>query len=63
MGDLARGRYEVSKASPRVDAYGDVDELNATLGLARSPGSRGSAIFSTVQRDLFIVGADRSLPV
>ena len=26
----------VSKADPRVDAYGDIDELNAVLGLARS---------------------------
>ena len=28
----------VSKADPRVDAYGEVDELNAWLGLARAEG-------------------------
>src|SRR4029078_11592425 len=28
----------VSKADPRVDAYGEVDELNAWLGLVRSAG-------------------------
>ena len=28
----------VSKADPRVDAYGDVDELNACLGMARAAG-------------------------
>ena len=28
----------VSKADPRVDAYGEVDELNASLGAARAPG-------------------------
>jgi cob(I)alamin adenosyltransferase len=28
----------VSKADARVDAYGEVDELNATLGAARASG-------------------------
>ena len=28
----------VSKADPRVDAYGEVDELNAWLGVVRAPG-------------------------
>jgi cob(I)alamin adenosyltransferase len=28
----------VSKAHPRVDAYGEVDELNAALGIARAAG-------------------------
>ena len=37
---LMYGR-RVSKADPRVDAYGCVDELNAALGLARVIG-RGS---------------------
>ena len=38
------GGRRVSKADPRVAAYGDVDELNAWLGLTRAsldaaPGS------------------------
>ena len=32
---LMYGR-RVSKDSPRVEAYGEVDELNACLGLARA---------------------------
>ena len=49
----------VSKADPRVDAYGDVDELNAMLGLARThmPGDRVDEMLDRIQRDLFAVGA------
>jgi cob(I)alamin adenosyltransferase len=49
----------VSKADPRVDAYGEVDELNACLGAARAAGvdaELGAAIES-IQRELFAVGA------
>ena len=49
----------VSKADPRVDAYGDVDELNAWLGLvrARQPGADLDAMLARIQRDLFALGA------
>ena len=50
----------VPKADPRVDAYGDVDELNAWLGLARAARSRtpsSSAMLERIQRDLFAIGA------
>jgi cob(I)alamin adenosyltransferase len=49
----------VSKGDPRVDAYGHVDELNATLGLARAAGidSRLSGWLAHIQRDLFALGA------
>ena len=49
----------VSKADPRVDAYGDVDELNAMLGVARThmPGDRVDEMLDRIQRDLFAVGA------
>jgi cob(I)alamin adenosyltransferase len=49
----------VSKADPRVSAYGDVDELSAVLGLARSHllGSDLGSLLETIQRDLFAVGA------
>ena len=58
------GGTRVSKASLRVDAYGDVDELNAALGLARAAvvHKRLGDILETVQRDLFIVGADLASP-
>ncbi len=49
----------VSKADPRVDAYGDVDELNAWLGVARAqavPADIGEALVQ-IQRDLFALGA------
>ena len=49
----------VSKTDPRVGAYGDVDELNAAIGLAHASGlSRElSEIAVSIQRDLFAVGA------
>jgi len=49
----------VSKADPRVDAYGDVDELNAWLGFARASGADApiSASLVRIQRDLFALGA------
>jgi cob(I)alamin adenosyltransferase len=54
------GGGRVKKASLRVDAYGTVDELNATLGLARAtkldPDSE--AILARAQVDLFTLGAE-----
>lgn len=49
----------VSKADPRVDAYGDVDETNACLGAARAAGLDAdlSAEIQTIQQELFAVGA------
>jgi cob(I)alamin adenosyltransferase len=49
----------VSKSDPRVAAYGDVDELNAWLGLARVDiaDDQLSGILETIQRDLFALGA------
>jgi cob(I)alamin adenosyltransferase len=53
------GGQRVSKASPRVAAYGDVDELNAWLGLVRAGtlDSRLSSMIDHIQRDLFAIGA------
>lgn len=47
----------VSKADPRVDAYGCVDELSAALGLARSVCSDKfvSGQILAVQKDLIVV--------
>jgi cob(I)alamin adenosyltransferase len=49
----------VSKADPRVDAYGEVDELNACLGTARAAGlDRDIAgALESIQKDLFALGA------
>jgi cob(I)alamin adenosyltransferase len=49
----------VSKADARVDAYGEVDELNACLGAARAAGLAGDLgdAIETIQRELFAVGA------
>jgi cob(I)alamin adenosyltransferase len=49
----------VSKNDPRVAAYGDVDELNAWLGLVRTESIDAdlSAMLEQIQRDLFAIGA------
>lgn len=53
----------VPKHSPRVEAYGTVDELNATLGLARLHASGKLATqIAAIQNDLFDLGADLSRP-
>jgi cob(I)alamin adenosyltransferase len=55
----------VSKHSPRVEAYGDVDELNAILGVALSfirDDEELRACLLTIQRDLFVVGAHLADP-
>lgn len=54
----------VSKSSPRVEAYGDVDELNAVLGITsiHVQDQELGAILIEVQNDLFIIGADLASP-
>jgi len=49
----------VSKADARVDAYGEVDEINACLGAARAAGVDPdiSAALEAIQKDLFALGA------
>ena len=48
----------VPKADLRVDAYGEIDELNAALGLLLAEGVDRDvhAMLEAVQRDLFAVG-------
>ena len=52
-------KTRVSKADPRVDAYGEVDELNACLGAARAARLDAdlTAVLEQVQSELFAVGA------
>jgi cob(I)alamin adenosyltransferase len=58
------GGIRVSKSSPRVEAYGTVDELNSALGLARSmcedPELRERT--ELIQRELFQVGSALATP-
>ncbi len=58
------GGRRVSKADPRVDAYGEVDELNAWVGLARASGvpSDLDEALEAIQRDLFALGAQLADP-
>jgi cob(I)alamin adenosyltransferase len=54
------GGTRVSKADPRVAAYGDVDELNACLGTVRAQSELAGDIVALVeqlQKDLFAIGA------
>jgi len=53
------GGTRVGKDDPRVDAYGEVDELNAWLGLvlAAGPGADLNDALVHIQRDLFALGA------
>jgi len=58
------GGGRVPKDDPRVEAYGDVDELNATLGMARAvePMPRIDEVLVPIQRDLFSIGALLATP-
>ena len=58
------GGGRVPKDDPRVQAYGDVDELNAALGaaIAQGPGDFELAALQTIQRDLFAIGAELATP-
>jgi cob(I)alamin adenosyltransferase len=63
-GDAGRtdllGSKSVSKASPRVDAYGVVDELNSLIGAARASTAddANDPILLEIQHQLFRVGAE-----
>ncbi len=62
LGDMSR----VSKTDPRVEAYADVNEANAALGVALALGGldpQVADLVRQVQNDLFDVGADLCTPV
>ncbi len=60
------GGERVKKSALRVEAYGDVDEANSALGLARSllpePLAELDALFDRLQRLFFDLGADLATP-
>src|ERR1700691_4710405 len=58
------GGIRVSKADLRVDAYGTVDELNSTLGFARSICANPEICTAVhdIQKTLFRVGSALATP-
>lgn len=58
------GKDRVSKGDPRVDAYGDVDELNAWIGFVRTTAIANDLqdALVQIQRDLFALGAQLADP-
>jgi len=67
-GDTALGTGErVSKAHLRIQAYGTVDETNATLGLVRlhtatAEMQKLDQMLARIQNELFDLGADLCVP-
>jgi cob(I)alamin adenosyltransferase len=62
LGDMSR----VTKTDPRLVAYADVDEANSAIGVALalgSPAPEVAELLSSIQNDLFDVGADLCTPV
>jgi cob(I)alamin adenosyltransferase len=61
LGDMSR----VPKTHPRIEAYGEIDELNSHLGVALlAPGlpEQYATWLRRIQNDLFDLGADLSVP-
>ncbi|HEY4172305.1 MAG TPA: cob(I)yrinic acid a,c-diamide adenosyltransferase [Rhodopila sp.] len=61
LGDNSR----ISKASPRIEAIGAVDEANASIGVLRlhtRTRPTEDAMLARIQNDLFDVGADLCVP-
>lgn len=58
------GGGRVGKDHARVVAYGDVDELNAALGVAcaEPPTTFAADLLEQIQRDLFAIGAELAAP-
>ncbi len=61
LGDMSR----VPKTHPRIEAYGDVDELNAQIGVTLTVTGlpeQYAGWLRRIQNDLFDVGADLAVP-
>jgi cob(I)alamin adenosyltransferase len=58
------GGQRVAKDNPRVEAYGNVDELNCWIGLARAERLDADCerTLRAVQTDLFALGAELATP-
>ena len=61
LGDMSR----VPKTHPRIEAYGEIDELNAQVGVTLTIDGlpeRYAEWLRHIQNDLFDLGADLSVP-
>ena len=58
------GGGRVPKDHVRVQAYGDVDELNSAIGVVRAtaPTDFFDPLFESIQRDLFALGGHLATP-
>lgn len=58
------GGGRVPKDHPRVEAYGEVDELNSAIGVARAAAPAGlfDELLEPIQRDLFALGGQLASP-
>ena len=58
------GGARAAKDDPRIEAYGTVDELNSTLGVARaeSPPDDIDRLLAGVEHELFAIGAELARP-
>ena len=57
------GGARVPKDTPRIAAYGRVDEANSTIGIARlSTEGEADKMLERIQNDMFDLGADLSTP-
>lgn len=58
------GGKRVSKDSVRIEAYGNIDELNSHLGVVRGlkPQEDLDRALTGIQNDLFVLGADLATP-
>ncbi len=62
LGDMSL----TDKTDPRLAAYADVDEANSAIGVALAVGGVADdvrEVLTTVQNDMFDVGADLSTPI
>lgn len=59
------GGTRISKSSARVESYGNIDELNAFIGMAKSEIQDEEVIWQLkkIQFDLFTVGSEAATPV
>lgn len=53
----------VPKSSMRIEVIGQVDEVNAFLGLCAMEDSVAKDLFKAIQQDLFDLGADLCMPM
>lgn len=64
-GTTALGTHQrVAKDAARIEAYGDVDELNSVIGTALASGidERLAGALTTIQNELFHLGSDLCVP-